>query len=146
MMRDLELFEAIARRRRAVRAFLPRCVDHALIERLVAAAATTPSSCNTQPWTLHIASGMALDRLRATLIDAVSSGVPPEYEVEAAGRYEGQFRERQIDAAIRLVETQGVERNDKDARAATMLHNFAFLGGPQAAVQLKPAEGGRREG
>src|SRR3546814_4109653 len=84
MMRDLELFEAIARRRRAVRAFLPRCVDHALIERLVAAAATTPSSCNTQPWTLHIASGMALDRLRATLIDAVSSGVPPEYEVEAA--------------------------------------------------------------
>src|SRR3546814_13038073 len=63
----LELFEAIARRRRAVRAFLPRCVDHALIERLVAAAATTPSSCNTQPWTLHTAPGMALDPRRATL-------------------------------------------------------------------------------
>src|SRR3546814_19340074 len=75
MMRDLELFEAIARRRRAVRAFLPRCVDHDLIERLVAAAATTPSTCNTHPWTLHIASGLAPDRLRAPVIHEVSSGV-----------------------------------------------------------------------
>src|SRR3546814_21138265 len=62
---------------------------------------------------------MALDRLRATLIDAVSSRVPPEYEVEAAGRYEGQFRERQSDAAIRLFETQGVDRNDKEIGRAS---------------------------
>src|SRR3546814_10236538 len=88
---------------------------------------------------------MALDRLRATLIDAVSSGVPPEYEVEAAGRYEGQFRERQIDAAIRLFETQGVDRNDKAARAASMLHNFAFFGAPHAAFLFMPADGGLRE-
>ncbi|RIA45559.1 nitroreductase [Hephaestia caeni] len=144
-MRDLDLFEAIARRRRAVRAFLPQCVDRALIERLVAAATTTPSSCNTQPWTLHITSGMALDRLRVALIDAVSSGVPPEYEVEAAGRYEGQFRERQIDAAVRLFETQGVDRNDKAARAASMLHNFAFFGAPHAAFLFMPPDGGLRE-
>src|SRR3546814_14409543 len=88
---------------------------------------------------------MALDRLRATLIDAVSSGVPPEYEVEAAGRYEGQFRERQLAAAIRLFETQGVDRNDKAARAASMLHNFAFFGAPPAAFLFMPADGGLRE-
>src|SRR3546814_4095430 len=115
----LELFEAIARRRRAVRAFLPRCVDHALIERLVAAAATTPSSCNTQPWTLHIASGMALDRLRATLIDAVSLGMPLAYEVDAAGGSEGHFRERRFDAAFRLFETEGV---DREVRRSTRLN------------------------
>src|SRR3546814_19565519 len=85
---------------------------------------------------------MALDRLRATLIDAVASGVPPVYEVEAAGRYEGQFRERQIDAAIRLFETQGVDRNDKAARAASMLHNFPFFGAPPAPFLFMPADGG----
>src|SRR3546814_17725217 len=88
---------------------------------------------------------MALDRLRATLIDAVASGVPPEYEVEAAGRYEGQFRERQIDAAIRLFETQGVDRNDKAARAASLLHNFALFGAPPAAFLFIPADGGLHE-
>src|SRR3546814_2968381 len=63
-MRDLDQFETIAGRRRAVRAFLPRPVDRALIERAITIAATAPSSCNTQPWTLHIASGTALVRLR----------------------------------------------------------------------------------
>src|SRR3546814_14630712 len=88
---------------------------------------------------------MALDRLRATLIDAVSSGVPPEYEVEAAGRYEGQFRERQIDAAIRLFETQGLSRNDKAPRAASMPHNCTFFGAPHAAFPFLPAHGRLRE-
>src|SRR3546814_10510373 len=85
-MRDLDQFETIAGRRRAVRAFLPRPVDRALIERAITIAATAPSSCNTQPWTLHIASGTALVRLRTALTEAVSSGMPPAYEVDAAAR------------------------------------------------------------
>src|SRR3546814_21017562 len=72
-MRDLDQFETFAGRRRAVRAFLPRPVDRALIERAITIAATAPSSCNTQPWTLHIASGTALVRLRTALTEAVSS-------------------------------------------------------------------------
>src|SRR3546814_2367958 len=101
-MRDLDQFETIAGRRRAVRAFLPRPVDRALIERAITIAATAPSSCNTQPWTLHIASGTALVRLRTALTEAVSSGMPPAYEVDAAARYEGPFRERQDRKSTRL--------------------------------------------
>ncbi|RIA37165.1 hypothetical protein DFR49_3042 [Hephaestia caeni] len=144
-MRDLDQFEAIAGRRRAVRAFLPRPVDRALIARAIAIAATAPSSCNTQPWTLHIASGAALDRLRTALTEAVSSGRPPAYEVEAADRYEGPFRERQIDAAVRLFEAQGVGRYNTAARAQSMLRNFAFFGAPHAAFLFIPAGGGLRE-
>nr|WP_286207614.1 nitroreductase [Hephaestia sp. MAHUQ-44] len=144
-MDELDLFEAIARRRRAVRGFLPHRADRALIERVVAIATTTPSSCNTQPWTLHIASGAPLDRLRVTLTDAVASGTAPDYEVTAAARYEGQFRERQIDAAIRLFDTQGVDRHDKAARSASMLQNFSFFGAPHAAFLFMPADGGVRE-
>lgn len=144
-MHDLDQFEAIARRRRAVRAFLPRPVERALIERAVAIAATAPSSCNTQPWTLHIASGAALARLRAALIEAVSAGMPPAYEVDTASRYEGLFRERQIDAAVRLFEAQGVGRHDTAARAASMRRNFEFFDAPHAAFLFIPADGGLRE-
>src|SRR3546814_16509119 len=44
-----------------------------------------------------------------------------------------------------LFETQGVDRNDKAARAASMLHNFAFFGAPHAAFLFMPADGGLRE-
>src|SRR3546814_11559371 len=109
-MRDLDQFETIAGRRRAVRAFLPRPVDRALIERAITIAATAPSSCNTQPWTLHIASGTALVRLRTALTEAVSSGMPPAYEVDAAARYEGPFRARPIPPPVRLFEPPGAGR------------------------------------
>src|SRR3546814_19487485 len=72
-MRDLDQFETIAGRRRAVRAFLPRTVDRALIERAITIAATAPSSCNTQPWTLHIASGPPLVRPRTAPTSAYAA-------------------------------------------------------------------------
>src|SRR3546814_18742594 len=91
-MRDLDQFETIAGRRRAVRAFLPRPVDRALIERAITIAATAPSSCNTQPWPLHIASGTAPVRPRTALNDAVSSGLPPASAVAAPARSGGPDR------------------------------------------------------
>lgn len=144
-MCDLDQFEALARGRRSVRAFRRQPVERALIERLAAIAATTPSSCNTQPWTLHIASGAALERLRTALIETVRAGTPPDHDVAPAGRYEGPFRERQIDAAVRLLQVQGVERHDHAGRAASMLRNFAFFDAPHAAFLFIPPGGGLRE-
>src|SRR3546814_17213988 len=71
--------------------------------------------------------------------------MPPAYEVDAAARYEGPFRERQIDAAVRLFEAQGVGRHDTAARAESMLRNFDFFGAPHAAFLFIPAGGGLRE-
>src|SRR3546814_6834159 len=71
--------------------------------------------------------------------------MPPADEVDAAARYEGQFRERQIDAAVRLFEAQGVGRHDTAARAESMLRNFDFFGAPHAAFLFIPAGGGLRE-
>lgn len=144
-MCDLDQFEALARSRRSVRAFRPQPVQREMIERLTAIAATTPSSCNTQPWTMHIASGAALERLRAALVEAVRAGTRPDHDVDPAGRYEGPFRERQIDAAVRLLQVQGVERHDHTGRAASMLRNFAFFDAPHAAFLFIPPDGGLRE-
>ncbi|RYY27417.1 MAG: nitroreductase [Sphingomonadales bacterium] len=145
MQADLESFETIAGRRRSVRAFLPDPVDRAVIERAVAAAGTAPSSCNTQPWKLHIVSGEKLARLRDALIDVAKAGTPTSPEVEHAQPYREQYRDRQIDAAVRLFAAQGVGRHDRDARMASFLRNYAFFDAPHAAFLYIPADGGLRE-
>lgn len=144
-MDELDRFEALVRRRRSVRAFRADPVDPALIARAVEIAAATPSSCNTQPWRLHIASGAALDRLRSALVAAVRGGAPRQPEVEYAIDYQGEMRARQIDAAVRLFAAQGVERHDLEARRASMLRNYEFFGAPHAAFLFMPADGGVRE-
>ena len=144
-MTSLFDFEAIARRRRSVRSFLPTPVERETIERAIAAAATAPSSCNTQPWSLHIASGGALARLRAALLAAAGASVPRSAEVDHAAPYQGKYRERQIDAAVRLFATQGVARQDRQARMASFLRNYAFFDAPHAAFLFIPPGGGLRE-
>lgn len=144
-MDEIDLFETVARRRRSVRAFLSDPVDRAIIDRAVAIASTTPSSCNTQPWRLHIVSGAALDRLRAALRAAAIAGTPRAPDVERAMAYTGVFRDRQVDAAVRLFAAQGVGRHDREARIESALRNFAFFDAPHAAFLFMPAEGGLRE-
>jgi nitroreductase len=145
MSSDLDIFEAIVRRRRSVRAFLPEPVDRRLIERAVGAAANAPSSCNTQPWILHIASGERLDALRTALTDAASRGVPPAPEVEPAAPYRDEYRARQIDAAIRLFSAQNIGRDDRAGRRASYLSNYAFFDAPHACFLFLPSGGGLRE-
>lgn len=144
-MDDLDSFEELVRRRRSVRAFRSDPIDRSLIARAVAIAAATPSSCNTQPWRLHIASGAAIERLRIALLAAVGGGAPRQPEVEYAARYQGEMRARQIDAAVRLFAAQGVERHDHDARRASMLRNYAFFDAPYVAFLFMPHNGGLRE-
>jgi nitroreductase len=142
---DLDIFEAIARRRRSVRAFLPQPVDRATIARALSIAASAPSSCNTQPWRVHIASGPKLDALRTSLIETASSGQAASPEVEPAAPYRGLYRDRQIDAAVRLFEAQGVGRHDQAGRLASYLRNYALFGAPHAAFLFIPTDGGLRE-
>lgn len=144
-MHELDTFEAVAGRRRSIRAFRPEPVARSIIARAVAAAMTTPSSCNTQPWRLHIVSGAALDRLRAALQAAAQAGTPREPDIEYAMAYAGVFRERQIDAAVRLFAAQGVARQDRGARTASALRNYRFFDAPHAAFLFIPADGGLRE-
>jgi nitroreductase len=145
MVGNLDDFEAIAARRRSVRAFMPLPVEQSLIERALAAAATAPSSCNTQPWAVHIVSGERLEKLRAALVEAVRAGQAPAPEVEQASPYEGVYRARQIDSAVRLFRAQGVERHDRTGRQTSFLRNYAFFDAPHVAFLFIPASGGLRE-
>ncbi|HEX7437901.1 MAG TPA: nitroreductase family protein, partial [Caldimonas sp.] len=121
--------EAI-RSRRSVRGYRPDEVPQQTLLEVFELAQWAPSNCNVQPWTPHVVSGAALQRLRETLVDAGSSGLPPAPDWPADGKFEGVFRERQVDAAVQLYGAMGVDRSDLAGRHAAYVRNHAFFGAP----------------
>lgn len=144
-MRDLDMFGKIVRRRRSVRAFLPDPVDMNLIRKVTSIAANSPSSCNTQPWKLHIVSGYAMARLRPALMAAAIDGRPQRPEVEYSAQYQGTMRERQIEAAVQLYSALKITRYDLEARQDALRRNYAFFDAPHAAFLFMHTTGGLRE-
>jgi nitroreductase len=141
----LDLLEDIVDRRRSVRAFLPKVVDRETIERVLHLASQTPSSCNIQPWSVHIVSGAALQALGEALVSAISAGAASNPEIMLAEPYRDAQRERQIDAAVRLYQAQGIGRHDKAGRHASYLRNYRFFDAPHVAFVFVTGAAGIRE-
>jgi len=133
------------RTRRSVRRFLPQEVPHATLQAIFGLAQCAPSNCNTQPWTVHVASGAACENLRQRLSQAAldPTAHAPDYPYD--GRYDGNYRARQHDAAARLHGALGIARGDKAGRARNFLQNFAFFGAPHVAFIFLPQSFGLRE-
>ena len=130
-------FDAAVEARRSVRAYRPDAVPRALLEHVFTLANRSPSNCNTQPWHAVVVSGAACERLRGKFMDAASTGsFAMDFPYE--GRYQGAFRERQYDAAARLYGAMGIAREDKAARGAAFLRNFAFFDAPHVVFVFMP--------
>jgi nitroreductase len=65
------------RERRSVRGFLPNPVPREVLEEVLGLAQHAPSNCNVQPWRVYIASGNTLERLRAALLQEVTTASSP---------------------------------------------------------------------
>ena len=126
-------FEQLLADRYSCRAFLPRPVERAVIERILEIAQRTPSWCNAQPWQVHIASGAATERLRAALVEAAASEpAAPDYPFPR--EYRGVYLERRRECGWQLYESVGIRRGDRDGSARQALENFRLFGAPHAAI------------
>lgn len=142
---DLDCFERIAWARRSVRGFRPDPVPHETIARIFRIAGASPSNCNTQPWRVHVVSGGVADAMRAALVAAATADPAGDPEIPLFHRYEGVWRDRQIDAARRLFAARGISRDDHAGRHRSLMANFHFFEAPHAAFLFMPAWGGMRE-
>ena len=128
-------YEALARARHSVRAFLPRPVPDALLERLLATARLAPSGANLQPGRFWAVQGAARERLVAALCQAWREQLP---EAEDYGYFPRpmplQLRKRQVAAAQALYGALGVARGDGQGRALQFERNFRFFDAPVALV------------
>src|SRR6185295_6895289 len=79
----MDVYEAVTSRR-AVREFTDQPVSREVIERVLPAAAWSPSGSNIQPWHIYVVTGAPLAQLKKLAIERVAAGDPwdeREYEM-----------------------------------------------------------------
>lgn len=141
----VESFEQLMRTRRSVRGYKPDPIPHDVLEEVFATAQLSPSNCNVQPWVVHVVSGAAADKMRADLTAHVMSGAQATPDFPLTDKYPGEYRTRQIGAAVALFSATGVARDDHMARMKSMLRNFEFFDAPHALFLFMPEWAGWRE-
>ena len=120
------------RERRSVRGFLPNPVPREVLEEVLGLAQHAPSNCNVQPWRVYIASGNTLERLRAALLQEVTTASSPVM-VAPIDEFLGVYREKQVACAVELYAKMGIERGDRVGRLNASLRNFQFFDAPHVA-------------
>jgi hypothetical protein len=143
--RPLMSLDEAVRARRSVRGFLPDEVPAPVLREALEIAQQAPSNCNVQPWTPHVVSGAPLRRLVAALADAATRELPVDPDFEANWKFAGRYRERQIDAAVKLYDAMEVGRRDLDGRRAAYIRNFELFDAPHAVFVFMTEGFGVRE-
>ncbi len=130
----ISVLEALMIARFSCRAFRPEQVDRATIERILAAAQTTASWCNSQPWRVEITSGAATESFRKAMYEAASSGKPPSGDFPFPREYKGVYLERRRESGFQLYNALEIPRGDKAGYARQALENYNFFGAPHVAI------------
>src|SRR5262245_63889929 len=71
----MDVYEAVTSRR-AVRGFTDQHVPREVLERVLSAAAWSPSGSNIQPWNSYVLTGAALAELKKRALARVAAGDP----------------------------------------------------------------------
>lgn len=145
MTKAYAAYDALVRRRRSCRAFLPDPVPESVLRRVFETAQMTPSNCNVQPWAVHVVSGDAAEAMREALHEAAAASEFPPPDFALVKSYPVPYRDRQIGSAMALFNATGVRREDKAARSVSFLRNFRFFDAPHAAFLFMPDWAGVRE-
>jgi nitroreductase len=122
----MEILQAI-RERKSIRAYKPDPVPKELLREILETAVRAPSSRNTQPWHITVATGKALDDIRQGNLEMLAVAAPgPERPLE------GRYRERQMEQAQQLFGLLGIARDDKEKRDAWSKQGTRYFGAPAA--------------
>src|SRR3546814_16344958 len=119
---------------------LPRDVLQSVLED----ARNTPSNCNYQPWTLHIASGESRDKLSAAFLEAASQqNFTWDFPFDFDSSY-GIYTERRQKQGEAYYEAAGITRDATEQRKFAVMENLQFLGAPDVAlIFMRSKEGSR---
>jgi nitroreductase len=129
----MDVYEAV-KTRRAVRGFTDRPVERGVIERVLSAAARSPSGSNIQPWNIYVVTGEPLAQLKKVATERVANGdpwdereyvmYPPDMKAKYADRRAAFGRDR--------YSALGVARDDWEARTRAAIGNWECFGAPVA--------------
>lgn len=145
-------FQEVNQKRRSIRDFLDKPVSQKIINEILKDALEAPSSSNTQPFKVVVATGKTLEKIGneltkkykasltlrkknifGKLLTAKKFGLKPNSVYKTIqGKYPGIYQDRRIKTAIGLYKVLGIKREDKKRRDEEMTKNFYFFGAPAA--------------
>jgi nitroreductase len=128
------VLDQLLRERHSCRAFLPQAVDREVLKAALGTAQRAASWCNSQAWQVSIASGAAVERLRAALLEAAVSGTHRGSDFDFPAEYTGVYLERRRECGFQLYNAVGVPRGDKEGYQRQTLENFRLFGAPHVAI------------
>jgi nitroreductase len=132
-MSTMDVYEAVTTSR-AVRGFTDEPVPQETLERVLAAAAWSPSGSNLQPWRIYVVTGQPLARLKKRAVERVSAGDPwdeREFEMYPAA-LESPYRDRRHAFGEQRYRAMGIVRDDWEARQRAAIGNWDCFGAPAA--------------
>ncbi|MEU0601671.1 nitroreductase [Streptomyces sp. NPDC006393] len=129
----MDVYEAV-RSRRAVRGFTDRQVPRETLERVLSAAAWSPSGSNIQPWHAYVVTGRPLAEVKKRAGERLAAGDPwdePEYE-QYPTALKSPYRERRSAFGAQRYGALGIAREDLEARQRAASANWDCFGAPAA--------------
>ncbi|GAA2434997.1 nitroreductase [Actinomadura vinacea] len=129
----MDVYEAVTSRR-AVRGFTDRHVPRDVLERVLSAAAWSPSGSNLQPWHAYVLTGGPLADLKKRADERVAAGDPwdeREYEMYPP-ELKSPYHERRSTFGKERYSALGVSREDWEARQRAASANWQCFGAPAA--------------
>ncbi|MEU4409796.1 nitroreductase [Streptosporangium sp. NPDC023963] len=129
----MDVYEAV-KSRRAVRAFTDRQVPREVLERVLSAAARSPSGSNLQPWHAYVLTGGPLAELKKRAGRRLAAGDPwdeREYEMYPPV-LKSPYRERRFAFGEERYGELHISREDWEARQRAAAANWDCFGAPAA--------------
>ncbi|WP_433186386.1 nitroreductase [Actinoallomurus sp. CA-150999] len=129
----MDVYEAVTSRR-AVRGFTDRQVPRETLERVLSAAAWSPSGSNIQPWHAYVLTGAPLAELKKRVRERLAVGDPwdePEYE-QYPPALKSPYHERQSAFGAQRYGALGISHDDLAARQRAASANWECFGAPAA--------------
>jgi nitroreductase len=129
----MDVYEAVTSRR-AVRGFTDKPVPTEVLERVLSAAAWSPSGSNLQPWNTYVVTGAKLAELKKRAVERVANGDPwdqREFEMYPPAM-KSVYRERRAAFGQERYSALGVAREDWEARRRAAIANWDCFGAPAA--------------
>ena len=129
----VDAYEAVTSRR-AVRGFTDEPVSREVLERVLSAAAWSPSGSNLQPWNIYVVTGVPLAQLKCLATERVAAGDPwDEREfVMYPPVLKSPYGDRRAAFGKDRYSALGIEREDWEARQRAAIANWDCFGAPAA--------------
>jgi len=116
--------------RSSKRAYLPKPVEKEIQEKILKAAAMTPSGANMQPWVTYAVSNAAvLKKVGDAIIEKMDAGIEHDQFIQYYPvHWVNPYKKRRIVTGSGLYKLMEVDRKDNETRIQMWKDNFRWFG------------------